>query len=98
VANTGRTETHGTVAWVKVNSLPTGDIGSFGVSPTGGGRQELFLIWFAAILPDTPSVTQRMLWTAQLALVRDALVAKIPIIVTHGVNSPFADTVQIGEA
>jgi len=92
------TETHGTVGWVKVNSRPEADFAFFSVSPTGGGREELFIIWFAGVLPQAPSVTQRLLWSAQLALVRDALVAQIPIIVFHDDHSAFAGSVEIGAA
>jgi hypothetical protein len=89
-------ETHGTVNWVKVNGTEGADFGLFSVSPAGGGQEELFFIWFTAALQQTPSVTQRLLWMSQLALVRDALVAKVPIIVFHDDTSSFVRSVEIG--
>ncbi len=89
-------ETHGTVDWVKVNNTEGGDFALFSVSSAGGGQAELFFIWFTPALQQTPSVTQRLLWMSQLALVRDALVTKVPIIVFHDNTSSFVRSVEIG--
>ncbi len=89
-------ETHGTVNWVKVNNAEGVDFALFSVAPAGGGTEALFVIWFTATLRETPSVTQRLLWTSQLALVRDALVAKLPVIVFHDDTSAFVQSVEIG--
>jgi hypothetical protein len=91
-------ETHGKVDWVKVNNTTGADFALFSVSPAGGGGGELFFIWFTAALRTTPSVTDRLLWTSQLALVRDARTANLPIIVFHDDTSDFVRSVEIGVA
>jgi len=91
-------DTRGTVDWVKVNNRLGDDFAFFSVSPAGGGGSELFIIWFTISGSQTPSVTQRLLWISQLALVRDARIANLPIIVFHDDTSAFVRSVEIGAA
>lgn len=90
-------DTQGTVNWVKVNNAVGADLGTFSVARSDGSGDELLFIWWTATLRDTPSVTQRLLWMAQLALVRDALVTGKSVTVSHDDNSPFVINVQVNK-
>lgn len=68
----------GTVNWVKVSAAS--DLASFQVAI--GGTVESFILWWSGSTRGDPTTTQRLLWTSELSLLRDALIHNLTVSVT----------------
>jgi hypothetical protein len=92
------TETIGTVAYLKVNNQADAgvDFTLFGLLPTGGTNAEIFFVWWTPAERDPATAADWILRNAQISLLRDAFIDKLPVIVFHDDNSAFVTSVQIG--
>jgi hypothetical protein len=90
--------TSGTVTEIKVNNSVGSDYAFFSVAVEGGRGVEYFYLWSTVGLQESPTVTQRLLWTTQLALLRDALTNKLPVLIVHDDTSAFVQVLAIFQA
>lgn len=90
-------ETTGTINWVKVNKQATdgGDFGLFSLQPDGGGNEELFFIWFSATDRTPPTATDWIARNMHVAMLRDALVQKLKVVIFHDDASNFYTSLQV---
>lgn len=65
----------GPVNWVKVSAAS--DLASFQVAT--GGTTESFILWSSRSTSGDPTTTQRLLWTWELSLLRDALTHNLTV-------------------
>jgi hypothetical protein len=86
-------DTTGTVNWVKVSGAS--DLATFQIATAG--TTETFLLWWLGSSPDPPTTTQRLLWTTELSLLRDALTNKLTVTITHDDTSGKIVNVQLNQ-
>ena len=91
-------DTTGTVAFLKVNNqADTGtDFALFGLVPTGNTNAEIFFLWYAPAEAQPTTAADWILRNAQISLLRDAFVNKLPVVVFHDTSSAFVRSIQIG--
>jgi len=78
-------ETTGTVTYVKVNKEASagGDFGFFGLQPSDGSSEMLFIIWWTITERETATVVDWIARNMHVAMLRDALVQRLNVIVFH---------------
>ena len=93
-------ETTGTINWLKVNKEATAgsDLGLFSLQPAGGGAEELFFVWFSLSDSTPPLATDWIARNMHVAMLRDALIQKLQVIVTHDDASNFYSSLQLQAA
>jgi hypothetical protein len=90
-------ETTGTINWLKVNKQATdgGDFGLFSLQPADGTSEELFFIWFSLSDRTPPTATDWIARNMHVAMLRDALVQKLQVIVFHDDASNFYTSLEL---
>ena len=88
----------GTLAYVKVNNDPASgeNFCLFGLIQSNGSTEHIFL-WFAPAGAPQPTATDWILRNAQIALLRDAFVNKLPVLVFTDTSSQVT-SIQLGAA
>ena len=93
-------ETIGTINWLKINKdvADGADFGMFSVQPNDGSSAELFFIWFSASDRTPPTATDWIARNMHVAMLRDAIIQKLSVIVSHDEASNFYTSLQLPAA
>ena len=88
----------GLVSYLKVNN--TADTGSdfalVGFVENGQTNAEIVFVWFTPADRESPTAAEWILRNAQLAMLRDAVINKLAVILYTDDNTGFIRSVQLG--
>lgn len=93
-------QTTGTLSYIKVNKQAAEgeDFCFFGLTPAGGTRAELFILWWALSSGQpSPTAADWVVRNATMWMLRDALLNKLPVTVTTDDVSAIVTVVQLGQ-
>jgi hypothetical protein len=85
----------GTISYVKVNSGSTANFCLFGFVGQDGGTDNIFL-WFTTTTTEQPTAADWICRNAQVALLRDAYVNKLPVVVFMDDTTSEVTSIQLG--
>jgi len=94
-------QTTGTIAYIKVNKDASNgnDFCFFGLTPNGGTKAELFILWWAlGSGQSNPTAADWVLRNATMWMLRDAFLNKTPVTVTTDDVSALVTVVQLGQS